>query len=130
MDQTLLRPFRYCDASWRDRAAALRQELLEISRRWTELGLPGPCPYQPTPEELREHEKQYEDFETVQQLKLFLKRALNAESDGWVPAGEWAAKTVENTKLFREFLESIEESGGSKDRARALWPFGEFDSPQ
>jgi hypothetical protein len=86
MDQTLLRPFRYCDTSWRDSAAALRQELIETSQRWTELDLAGPCPYQPTPEEFREHEKQYEDFETVQQLKLFLKRALNAESDGWVPA--------------------------------------------
>lgn len=40
MDETLLRPFRYCDTSWRDGAAALRQELSEISQRWTELGLP------------------------------------------------------------------------------------------
>jgi hypothetical protein len=93
MDQILLRLFRYCDASWRDSAAALRQELIEISQRWTELGLPDPCPYKPTPEELREHEKQYEDFKTVQQLKLFLKRALIAESDGWIPVNEWAAKT-------------------------------------
>jgi hypothetical protein len=93
MDQILLRLFRYCDASWRDSAAALRQELIEISQRWTELGLPDPFPYKPTPEELREHEKQYEDFKTVQQLKLFLKRALIAESDGWVPVNEWAAKT-------------------------------------
>jgi hypothetical protein len=130
MDQILLRLFRYCDASWRDSAAALRQELIEISQRWTELGLPDPCPYKPTPEELREHEKQYEDFKTVQQLKLFLKRALNAESDGWVPVNEWAAKTVESTKLFGEFLESIKESGGSKEHARALWPYGEFGSPQ
>jgi hypothetical protein len=105
MDKTLLRPFRYCDTSWRDSAAALRQELIDISQRWTELGLPGSCPYQPTPEELREHEKHFEDFETVQQLKLFLKRALDAESDGWVPADQWAEKVVENAKLFGEFLE-------------------------
>ncbi|EFQ92477.1 hypothetical protein PTT_10406 [Pyrenophora teres f. teres 0-1] len=130
MDETLLRPFRYCDTSWRDSAAALRQELIDISQRWTELGLPGSCPYQPTPEELREHEKQYEDFQTVQQLKLFLKRALDAESDGWIPADQWAAKVVENRKLFGEFLESVKESGGSEECARALWPFGEFGSPQ
>ncbi|KAH9871746.1 hypothetical protein J1614_006002, partial [Plenodomus biglobosus] len=126
MDETLLRPFRYCDTSWRDSAAALRQELIDISQRWTELGLPGHCPYQPTPEELAEHEKQYEDFETVQQLKMFLKSALNAESDGWVPAEEWAAMKEENTKLFGEFLSSVKESGGSEERARALWPFGEI----
>lgn len=130
LDETLLRPFRYCDTSWRDSAAALRQELIDISQRWTELGLPGLCPYQPTPEELCEHEKQFEDLETVQQLKMFLKRVLDAESDGWVPADQWAAKAVKNTKLFGEFLESVKESGGSEERARALWPFGEFGSPQ
>ena len=130
MDETLLRPFRYCDTSWRHSAAALRQKLIDMSQRWTELGLPGSCPYQQTPEELREHEKQYEDFQAVQQLKLFLKRALDAESDGWMPADQWAAKVVENRKLFGEFSESVKESGGSEERARALWPFGEFGSPQ
>ena len=98
MDETLLRPFRYCDTSWRDGAAALRQELIDISHRWTELGLPGQCPYQLTPEELREHEKHFEDFETV------------------------------HKKLFGEFLEAIKESGGSEERARALWPFGDFNN--
>jgi hypothetical protein len=33
MDETLLRLFRYCDTSWRDSAAALRQELIDISQR-------------------------------------------------------------------------------------------------
>jgi hypothetical protein len=82
MNESLLRPFRYCDASWRDSAAALRQELIELSQRWTELVLPGSCPYQPTLEELAEHAKQYEDFERAQQLKMFLKRTLGADSDG------------------------------------------------
>jgi hypothetical protein len=31
------------------------------------------------------HAKQYEDFETAQQLKLFLKRALDVDSNGWIP---------------------------------------------
>ncbi|KAF2132816.1 hypothetical protein P153DRAFT_284030 [Dothidotthia symphoricarpi CBS 119687] len=125
MDPTLLRSIRYCDVSWRISATALRQELIDLSQHWTALGLPGLCPYQPTSEELAEHAKQYEDFETVQQLKLFLKRALDVESDGWVPANKWVATKVENTKLFGQWVESIKESGGSEDRARALWPFGE-----
>lgn len=40
-DSTLLRPLRYCGTSWRDSATAVRQELIELSQRWTELGLPG-----------------------------------------------------------------------------------------
>ncbi|RMD41183.1 hypothetical protein DV735_g3962, partial [Chaetothyriales sp. CBS 134920] len=130
MDQTLLRPIRYCDASWRDSAAALRQELIDLSQQWTELGLSGRCPYQPTSEELAEHAKQYEDFETAQQLKLFLRRALEAESDGWVPADKWAAAREENERLFSQWVESIEETRGRDDWRTQLWPFNEVDSLQ
>lgn len=120
MEQNLLRPLRYCDASWRDGAAALRQELIELSQGWTELGLPGSCPYQPTLEELVEHAKQYEVFESVQQLKMFLKRALDADSDGWVPAENWETAKKANKILFDQWMESIKDSGSSK-----LWPFDE-----
>ncbi|KAH7410431.1 hypothetical protein DE146DRAFT_776022 [Phaeosphaeria sp. MPI-PUGE-AT-0046c] len=126
LEQTLLRPIRYCDASWKHGAAALRQELIDLSQRWTELGLPGHCPYQPTPEELAEHGKQYEDFETVQQLTLFLKRTLGTESDGWISVDRWAAAQEMNTELFGQWLESIADSGGSEERVRALWPFSEI----
>jgi hypothetical protein len=126
MDQTLLRPIRYCDASWRDGAAALRQELIELSQRWSDLGLPGSCPYQPSSEELAAHTKRYEDFETAQQLELFLKRALDADSDGWVPAEEWVAAKEANKKFYAEWVASVEENGGDEERARRLWPFNEL----
>ena len=70
LDDRLLKPFRYCHTSWRDGAAAVRQELIEVSRNWKELGLAGSCPYMPTEDELVEHRKQYEDFESVQKLRL------------------------------------------------------------
>lgn len=44
-DHNLLRPLRYCSTSWRDSAAATRQELIELSQRRTEIRLPGVCPY-------------------------------------------------------------------------------------
>lgn len=123
MDQTLLRPFRYCDASWRDSAAALRQELIELSQRWTELGLPNSCPYQTTPEELVEHAEQYEDFESRQQLKMVPKRVLNADSDGWVAVEDWDEATAEYRELFAKWMESAKEAGSSEVRAGQLWPF-------
>lgn len=123
MDQTLLRPFRYCGSSWRDSAAALQQELIELSQRWTELGLPGSCPYQPTTEELTEHVKQYEDFESVQQLKMILKSTLGIESDGWVPADAWESVKRQHKAFHAEWMETIKESGSDPDRARKLWPF-------
>jgi hypothetical protein len=125
MDQTLLRPLRYCNASWRDSAAALRQELIELSQRWTELGLPGSCPYQPTPGEFTEHAKQYEDFESVQQLKMLLKHTLGADSDGWVPTESWESARRQHKDLYDKWMETIHESGTSVYRARKLWPFDE-----
>jgi hypothetical protein len=130
MDQTLLRPILYCDTPWRHGAASIRQELIELSQQWTALGLLGECPYQPTTEELAEHAKQYEDFETVQKLKLFLKRALDADSDGWVLADEWVAAKEEKAKLLGAWMESAKESGTSKDAARDMWPFGEVGASQ
>lgn len=79
-DSTLLRPLRYCSTSWRDSATAIRQDLIELSQRWTELGLPGECPYQPSLEELADHVDLYEQFEAMQRLKDFLKE--NFDSDG------------------------------------------------
>lgn len=126
LDQTLLRPLRYCDSSWKYSAAGLRQDLIELSHRWAELGLHGACPYQPTPEELAVHNEQYEDFEMAQKLRLVVKHALDADSDGWVPADKWVTAREENTRLFEQWLDSVKQSGGSEDRARALWPFDEI----
>ena len=38
LDETLLRPIRYCHTTWRDGVAAFRQELIELSQHWNELG--------------------------------------------------------------------------------------------
>ena len=56
----LFRPFRYCHRTWKDGAVAFRHELIDISRRWKELGLAGACPYAlPTSVELLEHQKEF-----------------------------------------------------------------------
>lgn len=70
LDDTLLKSFRYYHSFWRDSAVAVRQKLIEIFKNWKELGLTGSYPYLSTEEELIEHKKQYEDFETIQKLKL------------------------------------------------------------
>ena len=55
MDQRYVRLFRYCNSSWRARAVALRQEILELSEGWQNLGLPGTSPYRPSEEALAAH---------------------------------------------------------------------------
>ena len=54
-----------------DPAIFSRQELIEISEKWKELGLAGSCPYLPSKEELAERKKQYGDFKSIQKLKLW-----------------------------------------------------------
>lgn len=128
MDETLLRPFRYCHSSWRDSAAALRQELIELSQCWSELGLAGLCPYQPSVEELAEHAKQWEDFETIQKFKLFLMRMLDSNSEGWVPTEGWEAAKEAHKAVFEQWMETVRESEDpemNEERGRKLWPWDE-----
>jgi hypothetical protein len=110
-------------------AAAIRQELVELTRRWKGLGLPGECAYQPSEEELLKHKKEYEDFEVQQRLKLWLQDSLGSNGDGWLPAeafeaGEEAQKAAfdEWIKCNREeFRDGNEEA--TEERARKLWPW-------
>jgi hypothetical protein len=86
---TLIRPFLHCNTSWRDSAPAVRQELIELSVQWNDLGLDGACPYHPTVEELDRHQEQYADFEMALDLRLGLMRSLHTDCDGWVASADW-----------------------------------------
>jgi hypothetical protein len=126
LDQTLLRPITYCHTSWRDGAVALRQELIELSQRWTELGFSGSCPYQPSAEELALHARAWEDFEGFQTLKLFLVRSMNSNTDGWVSPEAWEAAKDANQYVFEEWIKSAAQSENpdmNEERGRKLWPF-------
>ncbi|EAU35687.1 predicted protein [Aspergillus terreus NIH2624] len=128
LDQTLFRLFHYCHTTWGDSAPAVRQELIELSTCWKELGLQGSCPFSPTDEELERHARDYDDFEAVQRLKLLLKHALNTNSDGWVPNEEWEAAKEVHRELYDQWIETAREvqSSGEDltvDKADKMWPF-------
>lgn len=118
LDPTLFRLFNYTHTTWRDSAPAVRQELIELSARWAELGLEDSCPFSPTEAELKEHTRHYEDFEAVQALKLWLKRTFDTNSDGWVPNNEWDAARVMHRKAYEEWIQTAREAearGGRDD---------------
>ncbi|PYH90771.1 hypothetical protein BO71DRAFT_452534 [Aspergillus ellipticus CBS 707.79] len=128
LDPTLFRLFHYCHTTWRDSAPPVRQELIDLSRRWTELGLQGSCPFTPTGEELEKHAQDYEDFETVQRLKLWLRDALHTNSDGWVPNEVWDAARDAHRAAYDEWMQTARESeargeGLTVEKADRLWPF-------
>lgn len=122
LDKDLVHPFRYCYSSWRDSSAALRDGLVNLSRRWTGLGLPGLCPYQPSKEELAEHTKQLDDLAAAEKLKDFLVRAINCNEDGWVPIDACNVAKEARAAAFEQWLRVVDENM-DETKARQLWPF-------
>ncbi|KAL3254655.1 hypothetical protein ABHI18_008825, partial [Aspergillus niger] len=106
LDPTLFRLFHYTHLTWTGSAAAIRQDLIELSDRWTELGLQGTCPYSLTDEERERHAREYEDFEAVQGLKLWLKDVLNTDSDGWIPNDVWDAARDAHRAAYEEWIQT------------------------
>jgi len=127
LDENLVRLFLYCHTSWRMSAAALRAELIAISKEWNNLGLSGVCPYQPGEDELALHEKRYEDFQTVQRLKSYLARVFYGSADGWVPNGEWEAAKESHRVQFQRWMQTATkgDEGYTEEKAAKMWPWDE-----
>lgn len=128
LDPSLFRLFQYSHTTWRDSAAALHQELIELSDRWAELGLQGTCPFSPTEEEVKRHAQNYEDFETFQKLKLWLKHSLQTNSDGWIPNDKWDTAKDAHRAAYDQWIQTARESesrgeGLTVAKADKLWPF-------
>lgn len=127
LDPALYRPFLCCHTTRRDSAIALRHKLMELSARWTDLGMQGTCPYSPDEQEIAQHAQDYEDFETVQKLKIWLKDSFN-DSDGRVPNEVWDAAEYAHRAAYDEWIETAREVGANGDgltveKADRSWPF-------
>lgn len=132
MDEAYLRPFRYCYRTWEDGAVAFREELIQTSRRWTELGFAAPSPFPlHFSDEIAVHEKEYRLFEAAQQLRQSLSSLLNTASDGWVPAEDWEYAQSAHHELFKGMLHEVlgneqpdaDEPIRCEEDLREIWPF-------
>ncbi|EEP77358.1 predicted protein [Uncinocarpus reesii 1704] len=123
LDSSLFRLFHYCFTTWRDGIPAIRQELMDLKGIWADLQLPGDFPYSPDEKEIAEHAQQYEDFETKQKLKAWLKIQMQTTSDGWVPNEVWEAAKEANKAAYDEWIESACSEGMTVEEADKLWPF-------
>lgn len=130
LDSNFLRQFRYCHRSWHDGAAAYRQDLIKLAGRWKELELPGVCPYPlPTGEEMAKHEREFKEFEEVQDIRDQLVSLLDIQYDGWVPINRWDNVQYLHKMAFEEALselrniEAVEGQPVSEEKFRTMWPF-------
>ena len=119
LDDDVTRFFEYCHRTYRDGAGVFRQVLIDLAKRWKELGQARPCPYPlPTPEEWLDHRKEYKALEDAQELKKFIMSRLNTAADGWVPTEAWKETSEDHQKLYDEFLQIMGEQ-----ELREVWPF-------
>ncbi|KAG9512399.1 hypothetical protein KCU85_g9805, partial [Aureobasidium melanogenum] len=129
INDTILRPFRHCNTSWRDSIAAVRSDLIDLAGEWNALGLVGSCPYQPTQDELAIHEKNREDFESVVSLKAWLMQTLGITSDGWIPIDEFPLILPAYREAYEQWIEISRQAEAAGDaemsvgKADKLWPF-------
>ncbi|KAF5856182.1 hypothetical protein ETB97_007792 [Aspergillus alliaceus] len=101
MDESLFRPFRYSYRTWKDRAVALRHDIIETARS----------------KDFTDHEKEYKLFEAAQILRHDLSNLLNTASDGWVPPEEWKATESAHKEIFTGMLQAVLTNQGlDKDK--------------
>jgi hypothetical protein len=131
-DEAYLRPFRYCHRTWEDGAVAFREELIQTSRRWKELGFAVACPFPlPCSDDIAIHREEYRLFEAAQQLRYGLSSLLNTASDGWVPRKDWERAESAHREVFEGMLQEIlgneqpddDEPIRGEDDLREIWPF-------
>ncbi|GFF43122.1 LOW QUALITY PROTEIN: hypothetical protein IFM46972_07099 [Aspergillus udagawae] len=64
-------------------------------------------------ETLKKHAQDYEDFETVQNLKQWLRISLRTDSDGWVPNDVWNAAKDAHRAAYDVWTQTARESESS-----------------
>jgi hypothetical protein len=113
-----------------DEATELRSLLADLSSEWSELGLLGDCPYQPSQAHADLLSAEMDELKSTERLQAYLSRLLRCEIDGWVEAGKWDevvpvyraqyAEFVDSCVASREEHETVEDA---KKKADRLWPF-------
>jgi hypothetical protein len=109
-----------------DGITVLRDELINLSTRWDEFGLPSPCPYTPpSGRALQDHEKDHQLFLQALELKESLTDQLQTTKDGWIQSELWDETQENHTNAFMTLLEVISQpdSDMTIQELEAIWPF-------
>jgi hypothetical protein len=84
-----------------------------VSNEWSDLGLPGVCPYQPSEGGVELLSVELDHLESTQRLQAFLSRLLRCETDGWIEEGRWD----EVVPIYREqYAEFVSACIGSREQ--------------
>lgn len=127
VEETLLRPLRYCHRTWRDGVVPFTHELIQLQERWQELGFKEPCPIPPlSHEKLSAFQEQLTIYDKMLDVRAEIVKILGVEQDGWVSAGRWREVEEAHQNVYQAVMASMESEHDQEDMKR-MWP---FDSAQ
>lgn len=130
LGQTLLSFLAAGHFGWLKDPTSLQVLLLNLSEDWSDLGLPGSCPYYPTADETERARAIREKVQTTQRLKQLLCRNLKCDLDGWVAESRWDEVVPLYRAHYDDFMASYldgvsdaHEKEQARREADSIWPF-------
>lgn len=127
VDETLLRPFRYCHRTWRDSLVPFTYELLELQKHWTTLGFKEPCSLprdftDPDPDQAHVYRQREEMFNDAMEIKGDLQESVGTNDEGWVFPELLEEKKSISQSLWDVIVCNAEDQKDRNELA-SVWPF-------
>ncbi|QKX63888.1 uncharacterized protein TRUGW13939_11060 [Talaromyces rugulosus] len=121
VDSDLRQLFTYCENTTRDGIVPLRDYLIHISEKWSEMGFNESYPYLMTDDDLSKHELELSRYKDWQTLKGYTQELLQSDTDGWIsPQLDFQKVSERHNELYKLYMErEIEEL--SEEDAKNLW---------
>lgn len=123
IDETLLRPFRYCHRTWRDGFVPFTHELIRLRDAWKELGFEKDCPIPPlSPEEMSFYKEQLSIYDGLLEFRQDMVETLGVEGDGWVSEDRWEGVKKAHQHIYENIMAAM-ENDKDREELRTMWPF-------
>ncbi|EFW14143.1 conserved hypothetical protein, partial [Coccidioides posadasii str. Silveira] len=123
IDETLLRPFRYCHQTWRDGFVPFTHELMQLREAWKKLGFKKNCPIPAlSQEEMRSYKEQLGIYNGMLEFRQDMVETLGVEGDGWVSEDHWEGVKKAHQYFYKTIMASM-ENDKDREELRTMWPF-------
>jgi hypothetical protein len=107
MDKGLFSAFFRCHKTWKEGIAGFRNDLIELTQRWEELGFSGACPFPaPTADEIKEYKRGLDTFEARRNLENLLTTTFYSRY-GCTPPVLWEQAQLAHRELFDCMIRQI-----------------------
>lgn len=123
IDETLLRPFRYCHRTWKDGFVPFTYELVQLRDHWKDLGFTDDCPIPAlSSQEMQIYQEQLEIYNKMLTFRKDLVDTLGVEEDGWVPEDQWETVKETHQQIYETIIGDLESQKDREDMM-LMWPF-------